>query len=96
VALGYYELRFLRPSANGEAEELPPARAMRCSLDLSDAQVSAGLLDRHLYAAADRAGLDRTQAHLLHVEVREVDRHQRVDREPTFRWVLPVLPEEES
>lgn len=92
-----YELRFFRPTSDFAAAEVANAPRVRAALDLTDAEALGGLLNRHLMAAAERAGLDRAQAHLFYLEVRAVDRFGGVsDREVAlFQWALPVLPDEE-
>lgn len=48
------------------------------------------VLNRHIYAAAERVSMPRTEAHLLVLEAREVTREGRPEGDVVFRWALPV------
>ncbi len=81
-----YELRFYRDGR--EVREQPPTHEV---LDLRANLLELfALLDRHLYAAAERCGLRRNEAHRLLVEVRPVDDQGRGYGEPVLRRALPV------
>lgn len=90
MSMKVYELRCFR----GEIEVMHAAR-VRAVLDLSDLDVYPGVLNRHLYAVAERNGETRDSAHLFHMELRETDRHNSMARDVLFKWALPVLPEGE-
>lgn len=61
-------------------------------LDLDDVEGTRDLLERHILAAAERAG-ERHQAYLFTLDVRATDREGRGHGEPIFRVALPVAPE---
>lgn len=81
-----YELRVFKR----DRELRQGAEAIRVPLDLSDGETTRDLLERHLVAAAERDGARRNEAHLYHFEVREVYRDGRVERQPLFKFSLPV------
>jgi hypothetical protein len=85
-----HELRFYR---NGD--ELPHASPVRVVLNFDDVSVLEDLLNRHLIAAVERSGGVRKDAHLYHLEVREIDRWNALAQTIKLRWVLPIDPEEE-
>lgn len=81
-----YELRVFKR----DRELQRGAEAIRVPLDLADGEGTRDLLERHLIAAAERDGARRNEVHLYHFEVREVYRDGRVERQPSFKFSLPV------
>jgi hypothetical protein len=81
-----YELRVFKQ----DRELRRGAEAIRVPLDLLDGEETRDLLERHLVAAAERDGARRKEAHLYHFEVREVYRDGRTEREPSFKFSIPV------
>ncbi len=79
-----YELRVFR----GRREVDTPNR-LRDVLDLDDAEGTKALLKGHLLAAAERAGVGRSQAHLFHLDVHEV-RGDRAENRALFQFSVPV------
>jgi hypothetical protein len=85
-----YELRVFRGN-----HEMHNVTGVRVPLDLSDVATTTDLLDGHLYGAVERCGSDRRDAHLYHLEVREIDAYRgRPITDLLFRWALPLDPEE--
>ncbi|GAA1680883.1 hypothetical protein GCM10009765_32570 [Fodinicola feengrottensis] len=62
-------------------------------LDVADRDQLAELLERHLLAAADRAGAPRRDAHLYSLEIRDVDSQGSAYGKPLFQWALPMDPD---
>ena len=84
MSLKSYELRVFK----GRREVDPPNK-LRDVLDLDDAK-GMNALTGHLLAAAERAGVGRAQAHLLHLDVHEVH-GGRADNKPLFQFSVPVV-----
>ncbi|MEV1315408.1 hypothetical protein AB0J14_04905 [Micromonospora arborensis] len=80
-----YELRVFK----GRREADPPNK-LRDVLDLTEAERTKALLTGHLLAAAERAGVGRSQAHLFHLDVHEVH-GDRADNRPLFAFSVPVV-----
>lgn len=81
-----YELRVFKR----DRELRHGAEAIRVPLNLADGEATRDLLERHLIAAAERDGSRRNEAHLYHLEVREVYRDGRVERAQLFKFSMPV------
>lgn len=81
-----YELRLFKH----DREIRQGADAIHVALDLSDADSTRDLLERHLVAAAERDRAHRRAVHLYHFEVREVYGDGRVERQPLFKFSMPV------
>jgi hypothetical protein len=81
----FYELRVFK----GDRPVRTADRLLE-PLDLADPDGTKDLLKRHLYAAAERDGKSRRDAHLYHFEVHAV-RGEHVDRNPMFKFSVPVV-----
>jgi len=80
-----YELRVFK----GRREVDAPNK-LRDVLDLDDAHGTKRLLTGHLLAAAEWAGVGRSQAHLFHLDVHEV-RGERAENRALFQFSVPVV-----
>ncbi|MCW6003830.1 hypothetical protein K1W54_04435 [Micromonospora sp. CPCC 205371] len=85
-----YELRVFKR----DREITRGAEAIRVPLDLSNAETTRDLLERHLIAAAERDGAHRREAHLYHFEAHEVYSGEHVERRTAFKFSLPITPED--
>ncbi|MEU0078494.1 hypothetical protein ABZY58_11410 [Micromonospora tulbaghiae] len=79
-----YELRVFRGQ-----QPVRAANRLRVALDPTDAQGTEDVLRRHLYAVAEREGVNRRDAHLFHLDVHEV-RGDHVDGRAAFQFSVPV------
>ncbi|MET8278312.1 hypothetical protein [Micromonospora sp. NPDC005174] len=80
----FYELRVFKGD-----RPVRTAQRLLEPLDLADPDGTKDLLTRHLYAAAERDGRSRREAHLYHFDVHEV-RGEHVQREWMFQFSIPV------
>lgn len=87
-----YEIKVFRDGRELRDSDINP---FLTGLDLTDAEVTADLLNRHLHGAARRSGARQDEIHLFHMEIRDVNHEGRGMGRPLFRWVLPAAPEEE-
>ena len=83
--LKYYELRAFRGT-----REVREAAPYVTTLDLDEKFGLATLLNRHLIAVCERAGARTSDAHMFHLEVREMDDRMRPLDNSVFRWALPI------
>jgi hypothetical protein len=79
-----YEVRLLK----GRAEtRIDPFLA---NIDLKEAALTGDRMRRYLLAAVARAGGERGDAHLFHLEIREIDQAGKGTGSVRFRWALPM------
>lgn len=71
---------------------VPGTVATVVSLDLEDSALSGRRLNRHLYGASDRAGINRQNAHMNLLEVRPVDPTSLRVGDVVLRWAVPAPP----
>jgi hypothetical protein len=80
-----HELRVLR-----QGRDVHTVKPFLAELDLNDVPLLRDVLTRHIYAATERAGAQRSDAHLYTLEVYDVDRDGKGYGHPKYRWALPV------
>lgn len=80
-----YELRVYKGT-----QQVRTANRITCALNLDDPDAVNDLLSRHLYAAAERDGANRREAHLYHLDIYEM-RGEHVDNRAAFQFALPVV-----
>lgn len=85
LAAQIFEIKLYR-----EGREVRGSNPYLTGLDLEAADVTTPLLNGHLLGAVLRAGGRREEAHLYHLEARQVDRYGKGAGQVLFRWALPA------
>ena len=89
MASKIYEVKAFR-----DGREVRNVNPHLASLDLTAARSMSALLTGHLYGAVERDGKSRDEAHLYHLEVRNIDDHGQGTGRVLFRWTVPAPVEE--
>lgn len=80
----FYELRIFRAN-----REITNGSRPREVFDLEDVDQTRLMLVRHLIGAAERDGMRREDAHLLHMDVYEVQPNGQTKWDRLFQFAMP-------